>query len=88
MLQVSSMSYNASATSVDSNNNILAYFNFNADTYANYNFSITYRTVDAVSDADVATDFNAFKDQVVAIIEDDIAPYAQPTTATNPDMPG
>ena len=61
MLQVNNMNYNASAASVDVDGNVLANFYFNADNYSNYSFNINYTSVAAITNADVALDFDTFK---------------------------
>lgn len=85
MLQVNNMNYNATAVSVGANDEILANFYFNADNYSNYSFSINYKSINAIADSDVAADFDAFKAQVAAAVENDIAPYA--TTPPAVDEP-
>lgn len=80
MLQVNNMNYNASASSVGANNEVLATFNFNADNYGNYNFNVNFNSIAAITNADVEADFVSFKTQVIDIIEDNFPAVAQSNT--------
>lgn len=66
MLNLFSMSYNASANSIGENeNDILASMNFNADNFSHYSFTITYNSKEAVTSNVVAADYAEFVSQVI-----------------------
>ena len=79
MLRIDNMNYNASAASVDSNDNVKATMNFNADNYSNYYFNVNFSDVNALSDTMVDDDFIEFKARAAAIA-------AANTTPVNPSI--
>ena len=83
MLRIDNMNYNASAASVDNNDEVLATMNFNADNFSNYYFNVNFTDPAALSDTTVDDDFAEFKARAAAIVAANSAPINN-ATPVNP----
>lgn len=79
MLRIDNMNYNASAASVDANDDVLANMNFNADNYSNYYFNINFSDAANLLNSTVDDDFAEFKQRAAAIIAANSAPINSST---------
>lgn len=68
MLKINSMNYNASADSVDGQDEVLASMSFSADNYSNYYFNLNFHDLEKITNATVTSDFNEFKAMAASVV--------------------
>lgn len=68
MLKINSMNYNGSGESLDENDQVLASLNFNADSYSNYYFGLTFNNLDMIDSNIVRADFIEFQNKAAEVI--------------------